>query len=70
MPLSSRASPPRAERCVTPAGSPHDYDDRLSDDIIRLQLTILGTVSTRLGVTLDPTMLDAPAATGRDEDQQ
>lgn len=39
----------------------HDYDEPLSTDIIGLLLAIHGTVSTRLGVTLDPATLDAPA---------
>ena len=48
----------------------HDYDERLSGDIIGLLLAIYGTVSTRLGVVLDPTLLDAPASPERDGDQR
>lgn len=39
----------------------HDYDEPLSTDIIGLLMAIHGTVATRLGVTLDPATLDAPA---------
>ena len=41
----------------------HDYDERINTDVIRLLMTIYGTVATRLGVTLDPAHLDPPAAT-------
>jgi hypothetical protein len=39
----------------------HDYDDKLSTDTIRQLMTLYGTVKTRLGITLDPAALDAPA---------
>ena len=39
----------------------HDYDERLSGDIVALLISIYGTVQTRLGVTLDTAHLDAPA---------
>lgn len=39
----------------------HDYDERLSGDLIRLLMTVYGVVASRLGVTLDPDSLDAPA---------
>jgi hypothetical protein len=40
----------------------HDYDDgKLSTDTIRLLMTLYGTAKTRLGITLDPAALDAPA---------
>jgi hypothetical protein len=43
----------------------HDYSEPLSADIISLLMSICGTVETRLGVTLDPALLDAAA--GADE---
>ena len=39
----------------------HDYDEKLSTDLIGLLLALHGTVTTRLGITLDPAALDAPA---------
>src|SRR4051812_28652088 len=41
----------------------HDYDETINTDIIGLLLAIHGTVATRLGVSLDPANLDAPADT-------
>jgi hypothetical protein len=39
----------------------HDYDEKLSTDLIGLLLALHGTVTTRLGITLDPAAFDAPA---------
>ncbi|GLZ01898.1 hypothetical protein [Actinoplanes sp. NBRC 103695] len=39
----------------------HDYDERLSAEIIHLLMDVYGIVATRLDVTLDPDNLDAPA---------
>lgn len=41
----------------------HDYDETLSAEIIHLLMDVYGIVATRLGVTLDPADLDAPADT-------
>ncbi len=41
----------------------HDYDEPLSAEIIHLLMDVYGIVATRLGVTLDPADLDAPADT-------
>jgi len=50
----------------------HDYDERLSGDILSLLLTVFSVAATRLGVCLDPAHLDPP--TGSDasieEDRQ
>jgi hypothetical protein len=48
----------------------HDFDEQLSGDIIGLLLAIYGTVSTRLGVAFDPTLLDAPVTAEGDGDQR
>ncbi len=40
-----------------------DYDEKLSGEIIHLLMDVYGIVATRLGVTLDPADLDAPADT-------
>jgi hypothetical protein len=41
----------------------HDYDEPLSAEIIHVLMDVYGIVATRLGVTLDPADLDAPADT-------
>lgn len=41
----------------------HDYDEPLSAEIIHLLMDVYGIVAIRLGVTLDPADLDAPADT-------
>lgn len=45
----------------------HDYDERLSDEIIRFLLAIHSTASARLGVVIDPAWLDAPPSTDSDD---
>jgi hypothetical protein len=51
-------------------GIAHDYDERLSTDLIRLLLTVHGVVASRLGVTLDPDSLDRPATTYTGDENQ
>ncbi|WP_433615329.1 hypothetical protein ACQP2P_11255 [Dactylosporangium sp. CA-139114] len=46
----------------------HDYDGRLSGDIIDLLMALLGVAEARLGLTLDPANLDPPTG-GNETDE-